>query len=214
VFEQLATPVRLNYGALPQYSPASGEDREEYDLTQHEVMRLRLAGIFLAEGLQAIFDHYAPTEDDLVAVFVHDPLVPDPVARSIARAFSHFWRDDPEAACCVALPRVETLVRRQLHDKGVPTFRPQKGQQPGDLSQPGSLLRELADQGLDESWSRSLQAVLVKPGLGINLRNDVLHGLRDDAPDRVETALVLQCALFLLALIHGRRAFHSIGQHD
>lgn len=204
-FASLAIPVRLNYGALPQYSPGSAEAREEYELTELEVAALRISGSLLEVALDATCKRFAPAEADLVAIFQHEPVVPEPVARSFARAFGHYWNNDPEAACTVAIPRIETLARGLLKARGASVFSPQKGPAAGQMSMLDRLLRQLADHGADESWIRSLQALLIKPGVGLNLRNDILHGLRDEPPSQAEAALVLQAALFLLSLHHNQR---------
>lgn len=205
-FASLAIPVNLNYGALPQYTPTTPESRAEYDLVQREVSALRTTAAFLEIVLDAIGERFAPTEAELVDIFQRDPVVTAFIASSLAGAFLHYWNNDPEAACCVALPRVETLLRTMFAGRGAPVFTPQKGNKPGQMDMLSTLLNDLADHQIDQSWARSLQALLVKPGLGLNLRNDILHGLRAQPPSRADAALVLQAALYLLALTHNRRS--------
>jgi hypothetical protein len=204
-FASLTIPVQLNYGALPQYSPTSAESREEYELTQFEAAALQISGCMLEVALDAVHERFEPTETDLVTIFQHEPALSEPVARSLARAFGHYWNNDSEAACTVALPRIETLARTLLTAHGVAVFSLQQGPAAGHMSMLATLLQRMADHLADESWSRALQALLVKPGVGLNLRNDILHGLRDRPPTRAEAALVLQAALFLLSLLHNRR---------
>lgn len=204
-FASLAIPLQLNYGALPQYSPATAEAREEYELSQLEVTALQVSAGLLEVALDAVQERFQPSEADLVASFQLEPNVAEPVARSLAHAFGHYWNNDPEAACTVALPRIESLARELLKARGGSVFYVQKGPAAGQMITLDTLLRRLADHVADESWSRSLQTLLVKPGIGLNLRNDILHGLPDRPPSRPEAALVLQAALFLLSLHHNQR---------
>ena len=59
--------------------------------------------------------------------------------------------------------------------------------------------------GYPKDWSRALELLLVDPDRGMNVRNDVLHGLID-TPPKHRPALILQAALYLLSHAHGHRA--------
>lgn len=55
------------------------------------------------------------------------------------------------------------------------------------------------------AWSRALELLLVDPDRGMNLRNDVCHGLVDTLPKH-RVALILQASLYLLSHAHGHRS--------
>jgi hypothetical protein len=84
----------------------------------------------------------------------------------------------------------------------VPVLNVAKGSTPGGMSQLGALIATMPAAGFDESWSRSFALLLTDGERGLNLRNQVGHGLCD-CPPRYHVALVLHAALFLLAVVHG-----------
>ncbi|WP_158838722.1 DUF4209 domain-containing protein [Streptomyces sp. NRRL S-1022] len=62
----------------------------------------------------------------------------------------------------------------------------------------------MPDAGYPADWSRALELLLVDSDRGINLRNDICHGLID-TPPKHRVALILQAALYLLSHTHGHR---------
>jgi hypothetical protein len=70
------------------------------------------------------------------------------------------------------------------------------------------LIATMAAAGFDQNWTRSFELVLTDGEYGLNLRNEVGHGLCD-CPPRHHVALVLHAALFLLAVVHGVIAYRD-----
>ncbi|MCX5367264.1 DUF4209 domain-containing protein [Streptomyces sp. NBC_00124] len=62
-----------------------------------------------------------------------------------------------------------------------------------------------ADRRVSRDWSRTLELLLVDPDRGMNLRNDVCHGLVDTLPKH-RVGFILQAALYLLSHAHGHRS--------
>lgn len=77
-----------------------------------------------------------------------------------------------------------------------------KGNTPGSVSQLGLLIAGMPAAGFDENWKRSFALLLTDGEYGLNLRNDVGHGL-SYCPPRAHLGLVLHAALALLAVAHG-----------
>ncbi|MCW8216518.1 hypothetical protein [Streptomyces griseolus] len=68
----------------------------------------------------------------------------------------------------------------------------------------GGLLQSMLKAGYPADWSKALELLLVDPDRGMNLHNDILHGLTG-TPPRYHVALILQAALYLLSHAHGQR---------
>ena len=101
-----------------------------------------------------------------------------------------------------ALPRVEALLWQVERDRGVPVVSVPQGKAPGGVTQLGGLISAMPVAGFDENWKRSFELLLTDGESGVNLRNDLGHGLCD-CPPRHHVALTLHAALHLLAVIHG-----------
>lgn len=200
VFTALLTPKRLGYGAMPQFEPTSDEERLDVDLAGIEELTLQMQGPIYARALFRVGERFSPPTDDLAEALAALPRMTPGAAASMARALTYYWREEHEAAAMIALPRVETAARALLTELGEALFIPQAGSRAGQYPTLGSLLSKLRARGLDESWHRYLRTLLVAPGIGLNVRNDRLHGLDDsDVPPTV-AALVILAALHLAFL--------------
>jgi len=152
--------------------------------------------------LERVRERFDPDEGDLTAVFAHDAIGSASKTSMLVHAFQHFWKGQDDAAVHLALPRVEHLLREIERSRNVPVISVAQGRTPGGMSQLGSLIAAMSAAGFDRNWTRSFELLLTDGEHGLNLRNEVGHGLCD-CPPRHHVALVLHAALFLLAIAHG-----------
>lgn len=191
VFTRIMTPVRVAYDGMPQFEPSTDEQREQLALAELEALVLQYTGPLYAHAIARIGEHYAPNFEALVGRLADLPAVTEGTARSLARALLHFWQGHYEAALMIALPRIETLARQLLKVAGEPLYRVQVGETPGAYPTLGNLLGRLEEPLLDHDWRRYLETLLVLPGIGLNLRNERLHGLDESDVAPATAALVL-----------------------
>ncbi|MGR3871594.1 hypothetical protein ACUXZZ_23830 [Streptomyces graminifolii] len=168
-----------------------------------QVRGLGLFGMLTAFQLDRIHERFRPDEFEMIAALVHETVLPEPRARTLARAFLYYWLEELDAAACVALPQVEQILRELLRSR-VPVVSVARGQSPGGVDLLGKLLQSMPEAGYPADWSRALELLLVDPDRGMNLRNDILHGLAG-TPPKHHVALILQAALYLLSHAHGQR---------
>ncbi|MER5638155.1 DUF4209 domain-containing protein [Kitasatospora sp. NPDC002227] len=168
-----------------------------------QVHGLQLYGVLTAIQLHRIHERFRPDEFDVAAALVHETVLPQPRALALARAFLHYWLEDFDAAVCVALPRVEDILRQLLRPR-VSVVAVAQGHRPGGVAMLNELLQSMQQARYPADWSRALELLLVDSDRGMNLRNDTLHGLTD-TPPRHHAALILQAALYLLSHAHGQR---------
>ncbi|MGY0466619.1 hypothetical protein ACW14Y_41140 [Kitasatospora sp. cg17-2] len=168
-----------------------------------QVHGLGLYGRLTAIQLDRIHERFRPDEFEMTAALAHETVLPGPRARTLARAFLYYWLEEFDAAACVALPQVEQILRQLLRPR-VSILAMSNGQAPSGVVQLGRLLQDMPKAGYPEDWRRALELLLVDPDRGMNLRNDILHGLTG-TPPRHHVALILQAALYLLSHAHGLR---------
>jgi hypothetical protein len=138
----------------------------------------------------------------LAAVFDHATLGSESKVRMLVHAFMYYFIGHDDAAVHMALPRVEALLREIERGRNVPVLAVAKGPISGGMTQLGGLIDNMPAAGFNEDWTSSVKLLLTDGVRGLNLRNDVSHGL-SDCPPRIHVALVLHAALFLLAVVHG-----------
>ena len=168
-----------------------------------QVRGLVLLGMLTTIQLDRIHERFRPDEFEMIAALVHETVLPEPRARTLARAFLYYWLEEFDAAACVALPQVEQILRELLRPR-IPVVSVARGQSPGGVDLLGTLLQNMPTAGYPADWSRALELLLVDSDRGMNLRNDILHGLTG-TPPKHHVALILQTALYLLSHAHGQR---------
>ncbi|MER5988654.1 DUF4209 domain-containing protein [Streptomyces sp. NPDC001787] len=193
--------TRINtVGPVQVTPPAAADDDHTVEL---QVRVLDALGIFTADQLDHIQERFVPAEAELIAALAHGTVLPEPRARTLAHAFRYFWLGEFDASACIALPQVEQILRQLLRPR-VPIVSVAKGQTPGTVDQLGGLIRSMPAAGYPADWSRALELLLIDPDRGMNLRNNVCHGLID-TPPKHRVALILQAAIYLLSHAHGYR---------
>ncbi|MER7690511.1 DUF4209 domain-containing protein [Streptomyces sp. NPDC097610] len=200
--------TRINtIGPVQVAPPVDADDDHAVEL---QVLALDFLGHLAAHQLDRIHERFVPDESELISALAHDSVLPEPRARTLAYAFRYFWLGEFDAAACVALPQVEQILRQLLRPR-VPMVSVAKGQTRGTVDQLGGLIRRMPAAGYPADWSRALELLLVDPDRGMNLRNNVCHGLID-TPPRHRVALILQAALYLLSHAHGYRTLAPLAQ--
>ena len=200
---------RINpVGPVP-VSPASSDPLASTQ-ARFQVLYLNRRGLAIAAQLDRVRERFEPDESGLTDVFAHDAIGSASKTGMLVHAFRHFWAGQDDAAVHLALPRVEDLLREIERSSNVPVVSVAQGRTPGGMSQLGSLIAAMPAAGFDQNWTRSFELLLTDGEHGLNLRNEVGHGLCD-CPPRHHVALVLHAALFLLAVVHGVIALPQIG---
>ncbi|WSE01960.1 DUF4209 domain-containing protein (plasmid) [Streptomyces sp. NBC_01445] len=193
--------TRINaMGPVQTFQPVDADDNHAVAL---QVLAMDFLGHLAADQLDRIQERFVPDEAELIGALAHDTVLPGPRARTLAHAFRYFWLGEFDAAACVALPQVEQILRQLLRPR-VPIVSVSQGRTPGTVEQLGGLIRSMPDAGYPADWSRALNLLLADPDRGMNLRNDICHGLID-SPPKHRVALILQAALYLLSYAHGHR---------
>jgi hypothetical protein len=200
---------RINpVGPVP-VSPASSDPLASTQ-ARFQLLNLNRRGLAIAAQLDRVSDRFDPDEGDLTAVFAHDVIGSASKTGMLVYAFRHFWAGQDDAAVHLALPRVEDLLREIERSRNVPVVSVAQGRTPGGMSQLGSLIAAMPAAGFDQNWTRSFELLLTDGEHGLNLRNEVGHGLCD-CPPRHHVALALHATLFLLTVVHGVIALPQAG---
>jgi hypothetical protein len=199
---------RINLAGPVQVTPPV--DADDAWTVRLQVLAISFLGHLTAYQFDCIHERFAPEEAELITALAHDGVLPPARAQTLAHAFGYFWLGELDAAACIALPQLEQILRQLLRPH-VPIVSPPKGKTPGTVEQLGGLIRRMPDAGFPADWSRALELLLVDPDRGMNLRNDICHGLTDNPPKH-HVALILQAAVYLLSYAHGHRTLVPVAE--
>ena len=134
-------------------------------------------GELMATGLSRAGQRFGvPHVDEIARHLIARGASDQDLANALARAFQHYWRSDFDSALHVITPRIETAARSLLRELDVAIYRTQVGQSKGGYVGLLLLVEHLENLALDPDWAYYLRYVLLGPH-GMNLRNDVAHGL-------------------------------------
>jgi hypothetical protein len=157
---------------------------------------------FLTHTLKEVLNKANPTATEVTNVLYGSPLFTDRRRILITEGISAYLVGDYIKTIHVLVPQVEDTLRTLLGKLGVPIYKSIK-EQPGvvDVKSMGDVLRDARIQAaLSENCWRYL-AVLYTDRRGINLRNNVAHGLvSPEALNQATADLVIHSLLSLSLL--------------
>lgn len=131
-----------------------------------------------------------------LAEFFTTELIDREVAARIADGLLRFFDGDDDGALHILVPQLEAAIRATAARIGVVVIKTPHGGTPGGVRALGGILADLEGR-LDESWRRYLANALTDP-LGVNLRNQLSHGLHGQtARSDVAVAIHIACRLRL-----------------
>jgi len=208
VFRRLFQSTVLGGDGLPRTTTSGEDDQVAHEMGFAARVGAENIGRMMAEGLRRLADHYGtPGEDELVEVFTRLGCRDIRLARSLAKAYLHFWEGDYESCVHVAAPKFEAAARSLLRELDEGIYRVQAGKDPGGYPGLYVLLDELEKLALDESWAYFFRWLLVVP-YGANLRNEVAHGFVFDI-SATYAALTLR-AVSVLVTVAGPPVENSV----
>ena len=182
------------------------ERRQQWARAQQRANAARLWSLLAANILDEIREaHSGRVGRGAVPELFTTTLIRSEIADRIARAFVHYWAGEPDDAAHVIAPRIEAILRELARHLGIPTYLEPSGASPGREHPLGWILEQLRPvfaRGA-RGWHAYLFNLLAD-SLGLNLRNVIAHGLRDEI-DRGDAALLLQAACYLRLLKVERR---------
>jgi Domain of unknown function (DUF4209) len=183
------------------------DDDEDGRVYQQLGRSLQFLQPILAYTLKKLREVLHPSVDDLLGFLSKSPLFAGLRQELLRDGLTAYEQGDFVKAIHVVIPQVECALREFLGRLGVPTRKPARNH-PG-VNEAKNLNDILADQRmrgvLKERLWRYLTLVYVEKRGGLNLRNDVAHGLLDPAAFNQQIADYVFHSLLALSLIRERK---------
>jgi hypothetical protein len=177
----------------------SEEEHDHVDLARHESMQIGIWAPIGVEILDAINVAFDVSDRESLTEFFTTELIDREVAARIADGVLRFFDGDDDGALHIILPQLEAAIRAASARAGVVVIKNPRGGTPGGVRALGGILADLKGR-LDESWRRYLANALTD-SLGINLRNQLSHGLHGPT-SRNEVAIAIQIACHIRGWRH------------
>jgi hypothetical protein len=135
---------------------------------------------FLEYTLGKLRERYAPTVDDILGFLCESPLFADIDAGMLREGLEAYQQDDFVKAIHVVVPQIELILRNFAGRLGIPTRK--TGRQ--GVTDAKNMNDVLADPRVKEKLTENLWrylAVVYADRRGLNIRNDMAHGLMPPA---------------------------------
>jgi hypothetical protein len=156
-----------------------------------------MSGLY-ARALLAIDERHDRPDHAELAEFFATELIGSERGERMARALELFWDRQPDESAHLLVPRIESTIRDMARRVGLTVMREPVGERPGGARTLGVLLLELQGAIPNDGWHDYIYNVLADQ-FGLNLRNDIAHGLIDSVGVG-DAALLLHVALFIRLL--------------
>jgi hypothetical protein len=132
---------------------------------------------FLVHTLAKLKERYAPTVQEILEFLRLSPLFAKDDAGLLKAGLEAYWNEDFVKAIHVLVPQVEHILRTFLGSLGIPTLKTIRNLGIMDAKGMNDILSdERMRQVLTENLWRYLTLVYIEKR-GMNLRNDLAHGL-------------------------------------
>jgi hypothetical protein len=161
---------------------------------------------FLEYTLTKLRERYAPSVDDILDFVSESPLFADSRGGLLRDGLEAYRQEDFVKAIHVLVPQVEHILRNFLGRLGIPTRRTVRNQ-PG-ITDAKNMNDVLADARVRERLTENLWrylAVVYVDRRGLNLRNDLAHGLVPRAGFKRRIADLIFHTLLALSLMRAQK---------
>lgn len=163
---------------------------------------------FLVWALNRLRERYSPTVEDVLKFLQHSPLFSDASNALLRAGLQAYWEGDFVKAIHILVPQVERVLRNLLAILGVPTVKTVRGH--SGILDAKSMNDALCDarvrKALTEDLWRYLFVLYIDRRSGLNLRNDLAHGLAGDGVFNRAIADRVVHSFLALSLIRAKEA--------
>ena len=185
--------------SAPNFIANDPESKKLLARGQQRTMHAAFYGDLLISPMldEAAKRHGRPTHDELTQHFSTALIGPDRAER-LARALELFWDGHYDDAAHVIVPRLESTLRGVARRCGITIAKPARPGVFAGIVSLNTVMSKLCELNPGTDWLDYLEALLCDP-LGVNLRNDVAHGIVPRV-GRVNAALAIHAACYLALL--------------
>jgi len=169
---------------------------------------------FLALTLERLRETYKPSVDDIFKFLHESPFFADTEKGLLREGLDAYEKEDFVKAIHILVPQIEHILRNFLGVLGIPTLKTVRNH-PGIMdakSMNDILSDERMQEVLTENLWRYLTVLYVEKKGGLNLRNDLAHGLLP--PDAFNRQIADRVFHSLLALSLIREQQPKDNRHD
>lgn len=185
--EQIATPALVSRHGHTEHVAVTEEQRLAYRLRREDNMEFQIQYPFISEGMRLMLD-----QPDGLAAFreaiERSPLLSDKGKQRAHKALDAYVANDWDTVSDT-LPTIEAAIRMLCGSSGINVYAP--AGEANEFKTLGGLLMDLAtaDDEQARRFAEYWRFALVDR-LGLNIRNDYLHGLQEDATQMTATVIL------------------------
>jgi hypothetical protein len=168
----------VDHTGRPVAKVGASDDGTEGRLFQQLTQTIGFYQPFLSYVIEAVMAEFRPSVDEILAVLYHSPLFLDSRRGILRDGLSAYLSRDHLKGVHVLVPQLEEMLRTLLVLMGIPPQKSVRGH-PG-ITDVKNMNDALGDQRVREVLTENVWmylTVLFIDRRGINLRNDLAHGL-------------------------------------
>lgn len=212
----LFTAQFVDHKGRPTATVGSIEDDLDGHIIKHMAQNIEFSAVFLREVMAALVSKFAVRPNTLTEYLCRTPLLEDDARAIVERGITAYLDGDALVAMHVLIPQVENAVRVLVENTGGTVLRPNRSGGM-DLKTFDELLRDERVSSVFRGEDVPLYLrVLFTERRGLNLRNDVCHGMAPASKFNFAFADRLIHSLLVLAQVRKKDspADKSTGEED
>jgi hypothetical protein len=176
-FHSMIPIVLIGEDGHPSAKIGSADNDEEGRLHHQLSQIIGIEQPFLMHTLAKLRERYSPTVEQILEFLYQFPLFTREADGLLKTGLEAYWSGDFTKSIHVLVPQVERILRNFLEKLGIPTLKPIRNLGIMDAKGMNDVLGdERVRQVLTENLWRYLTVVYIDKR-GMNLRNDLAHGL-------------------------------------
>lgn len=190
----LVTQIIYDKNNLPILESMNIDHSKEIGIIRTETNYILAFAQFSQEIINVLIEkHGIPSSEELTNIF-NTTIISEEQAKLITSAILWYINGEYNVSSHLLIPVLESILRDLVRNLGFSIFREPLGIKPGRVIQLGAIL-DLLKGRMNEDWRRYFKNVLIEP-IGLNLRNEICHGLLLDI-DKGQASLLIHLACHL-----------------
>lgn len=193
VLDSLLAVTKESNEGLPLSVIGKGKNAEQHRITNSIAFSIQVGSTFLHMLFQRMISMNILSVESLMAMLKDNPLIEKSHENIFKRGFEAYFSKDYLVAMHLLIPQFENAIRKFNEINQEPIIKPKKNPEEGNLlcTLDDLLNTSAARENLCENIRRYYR-ILYTDSNGLNLRNEICHGMRSaDSFDEYHAARVI-----------------------
>ncbi|MBV5123664.1 DUF4209 domain-containing protein [Bacillus halotolerans] len=177
----------------------------EEDLNGHIIQQisqnLRIQSFFLNKVIKRLIDHHSLDSEKLLEIIMRSPVFLEERRELLKKSIEMYFHEDYISFCHIVIPQIEFAFRTLLSLCGRSILKPSRKYNGFQFKVLGDLLSDPIIESVYDTDYKLYFQILLNDSIGLNIRNDICHGISNTNVFNQSNANLLLHVLITLSLL-------------